>query len=53
MAGSYGPDRSGDVKPSKASIEKAKQYLNYEPIVTFEEGLKRTVEFYMEYGFGK
>ena len=49
----HGPDRSGDVKHSRASIEKAKKYLNYEPVVSFEEGLKRTVEFYLEYGFGK
>ncbi|MCK5034618.1 MAG: GDP-mannose 4,6-dehydratase, partial [Candidatus Sabulitectum sp.] len=49
----YGPDRSGDVKHSRAAIEKAKKYLNYEPIVSFEEGLKKTVEFYMEHGFGK
>ena len=43
----------GDVKHSRASIEKAKKYLNCEPVVSFEEGLKRTVEFYMEHGFGK
>ena len=44
---------AGDVKHSGAWIEKAKKYLNYEPIVSFEESLKRTVEFYMEYGFEK
>lgn len=49
----HGPDRSGDVKHSRASIEKAKKFLGYEPVVSFEEGLKRTVDFYMEHGFGK
>jgi nucleoside-diphosphate-sugar epimerase len=49
----HGPDRSGDVKHSMASIEKARKVLGYEPVVSFEEGLGRTVEFYMEHGFGK
>jgi UDP-glucose 4-epimerase len=47
----HGPSRPGDVKHSMASIEKAKKYLGYEPIVTFEDGLRQTVEFYMEHGF--
>jgi UDP-glucose 4-epimerase len=47
----HGPSRSGDVKHSMASILKAKKYLGYEPIVSFEEGLRQTVEFYMEHGF--
>ncbi len=47
----YGPDRSGDVKHSRASIEKARKTLGYEPVVSFEEGLKRTVDFYLKHGF--
>lgn len=39
----FGPVRQGDVKDSQASIEKAKDLLGYEPIVDFEEGLRRTV----------
>jgi len=38
--------RSGDVKDSQADISKAKRLLGYQPIVSFEEGLKRTMEWY-------
>jgi UDP-glucose 4-epimerase len=42
----YGPERNGDVKQSYADISKAKAALGYEPLVDFEDGLKRTVEWY-------
>jgi UDP-N-acetylglucosamine/UDP-N-acetyl-alpha-D-glucosaminouronate 4-epimerase len=42
----YGPVRSGDVKDSQADISRAKKLLGYEPLVSFEEGLRRTVEWY-------
>jgi nucleoside-diphosphate-sugar epimerase len=42
----YGDPRKGDVRDSQATIEKAKTLLGYEPIVPFEEGLKRTIEWY-------
>lgn len=42
----FGPVRQGDVKDSQASIAKAKDLLGYEPIVDFEEGLRRTVAWY-------
>jgi UDP-glucose 4-epimerase len=42
----YGPDRQGDVKHSLASIEKARDLLGYEPAVSVEEGLRRSVEWY-------
>jgi UDP-glucose 4-epimerase len=38
--------RPGDVRHSQASIEKARQTLGYEPIVSFEEGLARTLAWY-------
>ena len=38
--------RPGDVKHSRASIEKAREMLNYEPIVDFDEGLARTLDWY-------
>jgi UDP-glucose 4-epimerase len=38
--------RPGDVRDSLADISKARQLLAYEPIVSFEEGLRRTVEWY-------
>jgi nucleoside-diphosphate-sugar epimerase len=42
----YSDVRSGDVKDSQADITKAERILGYQPIVSFEEGLKRTVEWY-------
>jgi UDP-glucose 4-epimerase len=36
--------RAGDVQDSLASLERIRQALEYEPEVTFEEGLRRTVE---------
>ncbi len=38
--------RRGDVKHSRADITKAQTLLAYEPIVDFESGLKRTIEWY-------
>ena len=42
----YGPTRTGDVLHAHADINRARQLLGYEPDVLFEEGLKRTVEWY-------
>jgi UDP-glucose 4-epimerase len=42
----YAPERAGDVKHSLADISKAQQYLGYKPLVYFEEGLKKTVDWY-------
>ena len=42
----YGPSRAGDVRDSQADISRAKKLLGYVPIVSFEEGLRRTVEWY-------
>ena len=44
----YGPEREGDIKHSLADISKAEAGLGYKTIVDFEEGLKRTVEWYRE-----
>jgi len=41
----YGPPRVGDVRDSQAAIDKAARLLGYQPIVTFDEGLRRTVEW--------
>lgn len=43
----HGPYRSGDIPHSLASIEKAQNMLGYTPIVCFEEGLKRTIDWYL------
>ena len=42
----YGPVRSGDVKDSLADIERARTLLGYEPSVSFEAGLKKTIDWY-------
>jgi UDP-N-acetylglucosamine/UDP-N-acetyl-alpha-D-glucosaminouronate 4-epimerase len=42
----YVAPRAGDVRDSQADISKAKRLLGYEPTVSFEEGLRRTVEWY-------
>ena len=38
--------RPGDIKDSLASIEKARCLLAYEPNVSFEEGLRRTADWF-------
>jgi nucleoside-diphosphate-sugar epimerase len=42
----YLDGRQGDVRDSQAAIDKAKSLLGYTPIVSFEDGLKRTIEWY-------
>jgi nucleoside-diphosphate-sugar epimerase len=42
----YVEGRKGDVRDSQADISKARALLGYEPTVSFEEGLKKTVEWY-------
>lgn len=45
LTASYGPVRAGDVRDSQAAIGKAERLLGYTPIVAFEDGLRRTVEW--------
>lgn len=42
----YGPAREGDVKHSQADTTAAKAVLGHDPKFTFEEGLRRTFEWY-------
>ena len=42
----HSPERGGDVKHSLAAISLARQCFGYEPLVQFQEGLKRTVDWY-------
>jgi nucleoside-diphosphate-sugar epimerase len=44
----YGPPREGDIKHSLADITRARTELGYQPKVGFEEGLRRTVNWYLE-----
>ena len=42
----YAGPRTGDVRDSLADLRLAKEILGYKPTVPFEEGLKRTVDWY-------
>jgi UDP-N-acetylglucosamine 4-epimerase len=42
----YGPNRTGDIPHSLASIDKAKRLLHYHPNYSFSEGLKEAVDWY-------
>jgi nucleoside-diphosphate-sugar epimerase len=42
----YDPPREGDIRDSQADITQARELLGYEPQVNFEEGLRRTFEWY-------
>ncbi len=44
----YEAERGGDIKHSLADISKAQSALGYSPKVDFEEGLRRTVDWYRE-----
>jgi nucleoside-diphosphate-sugar epimerase len=42
----YDPPRDGDIRDSQADISQAREFLGYQPQVGFEEGLRRTLEWY-------
>jgi nucleoside-diphosphate-sugar epimerase len=42
----YDPPRDGDIRDSQADITQARELLGYDPQVSFEEGLRRTFEWY-------
>ena len=44
----YVEARAGDVRDSQADIAKARRILGYAPVVSFEEGLQRTIAWYRE-----
>ena len=44
----YGAPRAGDVKFSRADVHRTMTDLGYAPKVTFEDGLRRTVAWYLE-----
>ena len=44
----FAPERAGDIKHSLADISLAQKHLGYNVQVDFEEGLRRTVEWYRE-----
>jgi len=42
----YGPNRAGDIPHSHASVDKAKEKLNYNPQFTLQKGLKEAIKWY-------
>lgn len=44
----HGPNRVGDIPHSLASIDKAKQLLNYNPEYSMRDGLKQAIKWYWE-----
>lgn len=44
----YGSIRNGDIPHSLASIEKAKELLNYDPKYSMQDGLQEAIQWYWE-----
>jgi UDP-glucose 4-epimerase len=44
----HAPPRAGDVRYSEADITRARRDLGYDPAVSFEEGLARTLDYYLQ-----
>lgn len=42
----YDPPRTGDIRHSQADISRASKILGYKPLVLFEEGLRRTWDWF-------
>ena len=42
----FGANRAGDIPHSNASVSKAREMLNYDPKINFEEGIKKTIDHY-------
>jgi len=48
----YLPPRKGDIRHNKGDITLARNLLGWEPEVSFEEGLKKTIQWFNQY-YGK
>jgi UDP-glucose 4-epimerase len=44
----FAPPRAGDVRESLADISLARELLDYTPTIGFDEGLRRTIEYYRQ-----
>lgn len=49
----FAPPRAGDVRESLADISRARRDLKYEPQVDFEDGLRRSIEYYKQLAANK
>jgi UDP-glucose 4-epimerase len=50
IAARHGAPRAGDVRDSLASIERARELLDFQPTVDLREGLRRTIESFRKSG---
>ena len=48
MKAIYEKPRAGDIKHSFADISLAKETINYKPLINFEDGLKLTIQSYLQ-----
>jgi UDP-N-acetylglucosamine 4-epimerase len=46
-------DRAGDIRNSLADISKARELLAYEPQVKFQEGINKTIQWFVDQGLGE
>lgn len=46
-------DRAGDIRNSLADISKAHELLGYDPQVKFQEGIDRTIQWFVDQGMSK
>ena len=44
----YGPSRPGDIQHSLADLSRAKEVLDYDPLVMFETGIRKTYNWYLQ-----
>jgi len=42
----YGPPRPGDIRHSRADISRARRLLGYEPKISFEAGLRKSIDWH-------
>ena len=48
LAPHYGAERKGDIKHSNAAIDKAQQVLEYLPKKSFDDGIRETLDWYLD-----
>ena len=49
----YEPERKGDVKHSQADNTRAREWFDYEKLVSLEEGIKRTIDWWRQSRFAR
>jgi len=46
LPATYAPERRGDIRDSQADVAHAKHDLGYQPLISLENGLRRTLDWY-------